>query len=90
MQPNGKIAKSQIWWYKIKCLDCNYEYCSSRGKVVSRKDKCSLCSGRVVVQGVNDLKTTNPNLLKYLKNKEVVKFYSKEDLMVIKVMFINL
>lgn len=69
IQPNGKEAKSQIWWYKIQCLDCGYEYYSSRGKVISRQDKCALCSGRVVVKGVNDLHTTDPNVVVFLSNK---------------------
>ena len=66
IQPNGKIAKGQVWWYKVQCLDCGYEYYSSRGKVISRKNKCALCSGRVVVQGVNDLYTTNPSIIIFI------------------------
>lgn len=77
IQPNGKIANGQVWWYKVQCLDCGYEYCSPRGKVVSRKDKCSLCSGRVVVQGVNDLYTTNPSIIMFLSNKLEGYKYSK-------------
>lgn len=78
IQPNNKIAKySQVWWYKVECLDCGYTYFISRGKLISRKDKCSLCSGRVVVKGINDLNTTRPDLVKYLKNKTDGELYSK-------------
>ena len=77
IQPNGKVARSQVWWYKVQCLDCGYEYYSPRGKVVSRKYKCSLCSGRVIVKGINDLYTTSPHVIKYLYNKNDGYKYSK-------------
>ena len=77
IQPNGIRAKSQVWWYKVQCLDCGYEYYSPRGKIISRKDKCALCSGRVVVRGVNDLYTTSPHIIKYLYDKNDGYKYSK-------------
>ena len=76
-QPNGKFAKSQIWWYEIECLTCGHRYFSSRGKVISAKRKCPLCSSRVVVKGVNDVNTTRPDIIMYLKNKVDGELYSK-------------
>lgn len=59
-----------FWW---KCRECGYEYkawISSRVKTPS----CPCCSGRIVVPGINDLATTDPEIAaewNYEKNKNI-------------------
>lgn len=38
---------------------------------------CSLCSGRSIVKGINDLATTKPEFIKYIVNKEDTHKYGK-------------
>lgn len=38
--------------------------------------RCSVCCGRQVLEGYNDLATTHPNLVQYFVNKEEAKQYS--------------
>lgn len=72
---NGKIYKK----YKYKCntcgFDCGEHYSLQKNEYISElwideynllKGKgCSLCSNQIVVQGVNDIPTTNPEMVKY-------------------------
>lgn len=53
-------ARRKVWWI---CRKCNYEweaalYSRSRGT------KCPACANKKVIKGLNDLATTNPELLK--------------------------
>lgn len=50
----------KVWW---KCHVCGYEWkalISTRG----RGSKCECCSGEITVSGINDLETTQPELVK--------------------------
>ena len=52
-------SRENVWW---KCRVCGYEWravIDSRGKGVS----CPVCADRVVVAGINDLATTDPELI---------------------------
>lgn len=53
-----KQANKKVWW---KCKTCGYEW---QAKINNRYNGrgCPLCSNKVVVAGVNDLATTNPEL----------------------------
>ena len=51
-----------------------------------RKRGCACCAGKVVVPGINDVATTNPELVKFFKNKEDATRYtrgSKEEVIVV-------
>jgi len=52
-------SNKKVWW---KCEKCGHEW---KAVVHSRKRAgCPLCSGRVALQGVNDLASQRPDLLK--------------------------
>lgn len=64
---NGKLtpwqvsfgSSKKVWW---KCIKCKYEW---EAVVHSRKNSgCPCCAGRVVVEGINDLSSRNPELVK--------------------------
>lgn len=62
----------KVWW---KCSVCTHEW---QAIVYSRtgnmKSGCPLCSNKIVIAGINDLATTNPELLEewdYEKNKDI-------------------
>ena len=72
LQPEKFTPKSNqtVWW---KCPACGYEW---KAKISNRANGrgCPCCSNRVVVPGVNDLRTTNPALAaewNYEKNVEL-------------------
>lgn len=52
----AKGTHQKVWW---KCSKCGYSY---EAKVYNRVlgKGCGCCAGRVVVQGINDLATTEP------------------------------
>ena len=81
--PNKISAHSnqKVWW---KCPICGYEWLSV---VNDRTDNCGcpVCAGKKLAQGINDLATVNPELLRewdYSKNIKLnpssVRYNSKE------------
>jgi hypothetical protein len=56
--------------YRYHCNKCGWndgwimESC-----LVNQKQGCSCCKGRTTVQGINDIATTHPHLIKYFVNK---------------------
>lgn len=72
-------------YYKYKCNKCgfecgehwanvnrtyNEEYCISESGLLKHKSKCACCTNSIVVKGINDIATTNPNLIPYFVNVE--------------------
>ena len=55
--------------YKCKCLCDGYIFEDSEHNLKRRK-QCAVCKGKVVVKGINDIATTRPELVKFLKNKD--------------------
>lgn len=55
--------------YKCKCLNDGYEYIISEYELKKSKG-CPVCIGKRVFVGVNDLATTNPDMMKFLLDKE--------------------
>ena len=55
--------------YKVKCLLCGYEFIREESEV-KRKRGCPCCSGQIVVRGINDMWTTNPELARLLANPD--------------------
>ncbi|WP_294412581.1 zinc-ribbon domain-containing protein [uncultured Ruminococcus sp.] len=71
-------SHQKVWW---KCSECGYEWEASVSNRAKGKS-CPLCSNHVVVSGVNDLATNNPELLEewdFEKNTEISPYstYSK-------------
>ena len=56
--------------YIVKCLKCNYIYDRPKLENNLKKYGCEVCNGKKVVQGINDIKTTHPWMVKYFKNQE--------------------
>lgn len=52
-------ANRQVHWI---CHVCGYEWLQTPNHRSSRKSKCPQCTGRVLIEGINDLATMNPNL----------------------------
>lgn len=50
----------EYWWV---CPNGHPDYKMPASKRTGRKDKCPLCSNKIVVSGINDLATTFPNLM---------------------------
>ncbi len=56
------------------CNDCNQNIIKKKQKL---HQGCPICKNKQVVKGVNDLNTTAPHIIKYLKNKEDGYLYTK-------------
>lgn len=71
----------KLKWYKYKCNICGF--CDDRSwmvesNLIGKKEQgCSCCVGRTVVEGINDISTTNPELVKYFQNPEHSKEFTK-------------
>ena len=61
--------------YKYKCLKCEYIGFKTSAKLDSRG--CPCCSNKIIQKGINDIATTNPEMIHYFKNKEDVYKYGK-------------
>ena len=60
-------------WYKYKCNKCGYsDGWIEESKLLTIKRGCSCCNGNTVIKGINDIATTNPELVKYFVNIEDV------------------
>ena len=81
-EENGSLSPYEIplnYSFKVawKCDKCNYKWYSSPNTRV-RVDKisnCPHCTGRVAMEGVDDLETLYPNIAKewdYQKNKNIL------------------
>jgi G:T-mismatch repair DNA endonuclease (very short patch repair protein) len=53
-----KSSNKTVWWV----CKLGHEWATTVNKRTSRKDKCPYCSGRKVLTGFNDLKTTHPKV----------------------------
>ena len=68
-EKNGKITPELVslhsnkkFWFK--CPKCGYSYKMPVGdRTGSKHSNCPACAGKVLVKGLNDLKTTNPALV---------------------------
>lgn len=54
---------------KHQCLKCNFEWSAKPNNILSGYG-CPFCAGQAVVQGINDLCTTDPNVSKLLLNQD--------------------
>lgn len=63
---NNKLIK----YYKFKCGKCGNIDDTSEYELIKNKVVCSVCNGKRVISGINDLWTTNPEIARFLKNKD--------------------
>lgn len=56
-------------FYRCKCLVDGYVYIVNEYELKIGR-KCPKCAGRVLIAGYNDLATTDPDIMKYLLDKE--------------------
>lgn len=76
-------------YYLYKCNICGFDSsreCYIKNEIrdqiwinesnLSRGQKCACCNGKVVQKGINDLATTNPELVKYFVDKSLSEQYS--------------
>lgn len=78
---NGVIILEQLYFkrtensvkkekfYRCKCLTDGYVYIVHEYELKTGR-KCPKCVGRVLIVGYNDLATTDPDIMKYLLDKE--------------------
>jgi len=72
-----KNDKNRNWKiYNYKCNICGYE-----GKIeesnLLKGEKCSCCSNKTIVYGINDITTTAPFMIPFFQNPEDAKLYMK-------------
>lgn len=75
-----RTRKNQInnqKWYKYKCNVCNYEGWMIESHILNRKSTCACCSRKIVVEGLNNIPTTDPWMVKYFQGgEEEAKLYT--------------
>ena len=76
IKSNRKNQKGKTKHYRCKCLKDGYEYIVLEVELKNSKG-CPVCAGKRVLVGYNDLATTNPEIIKYLLNKEDGYKYTK-------------
>lgn len=71
---NGKGYKTKH--YKCRCLIDGYEYVVAE-KELKNGRKCPKCVGKTLIVGYNDLASTDPDIIKFLSNKEDGRKYTR-------------
>jgi very-short-patch-repair endonuclease len=66
-------------YYKYKCNKCGWtEGWMREASLINSANGCSCCSGNTLVQGINDISTTNPEMVKYFQGGiEEASLYTK-------------
>lgn len=59
----SKGSTNKVWWL---CPKCYHSWDSAPYNVIGNGSRCPLCSNKVVVSGINDLSTTDPDVVKTL------------------------
>lgn len=59
------ITDRELKEYKYKCITCGYE--NSKNEYDLEKYGCGCCKGSVVVEGINDIPTTDPWMIPYFQ-----------------------
>lgn len=85
---NGLIHSCNSVFVRVKCNICGWDEKWIQEKLLFSKNGaycCACCAGAIVIKGINDIATTNPEFVKYfynvedaythcIKSKKVVKF----------------
>lgn len=61
------FKKNSQKFYKYKCNICGYVGEIYEGNITNKKQNCSCCAGKVVVEGINDIPTTAPWMAPYFQ-----------------------
>lgn len=78
-KPNkkGKIYNVNQKWYEYKCNLCGYNGWKIESSILNGCG-CPFCVNQIVIEGKNDIPTTNPELVKYFKGGyNIAKLYTK-------------
>ena len=71
------IEKNRNWKvYNYKCNTCGYDGTMEESNLLQGKN-CSCCSNKTIIEGVNDITTTAPWMVKYFQNPEDAKHCMK-------------
>lgn len=83
-------GKKHLKYYKYKCnqcgFDCGEHYYNKKfqkevwfaeNTITSLTKKCSCCSGRRIVVGINSISDTNPEMTQYFEDRNDANIYSK-------------
>jgi hypothetical protein len=74
---NGKLKQNKKY-YKYKCNKCGYTGYMEENNILINKNGCLCCSGKILVQGINDIPTTAPWLIPYFQGGyDEAKLYTK-------------
>ena len=76
IKPEYKSKYGRRKYYKCKCSNDGYEYIALETDLKKSKG-CPVCAGKRVLIGCNDLITTNPEIIKFLLDKEDGHKYTK-------------
>lgn len=74
--PTGEFLQGYKRYIKYKCTVCGYEGTMRRDHY-NNGIGCSVCSGKIVLKGYNDIATTSPEIAKYIHPKEDAYRYTK-------------
>lgn len=71
---NGKTYSSNDKWYRYKCLRCGNEDSVIEYSLHSQNCGCNACCvpPRKIVKGINDISTTAPWMMRYIKDDEYI------------------
>ena len=76
------IYKKTAKYCRYRCNICGWDNGEMHESHIFKGVGCSCCSGRTVVKGINDIATTNPEMIKYFKDEcDAYKFnkYSEKE-----------
>lgn len=74
------IEKDQYQkWCRYHCNICGWDNGWSKEANIKKGNGCACCAGKVLVKGINDIATTNPEILKYLVDINDGYLYTKGD-----------
>lgn len=68
-------------WVEYKCNKCGYKGWARKSSLINSKQGCACCRGYVVVEGINDIPTTAPWMVKYFQGGyDEAKLYTKRSM----------
>lgn len=69
---------SNTKWYRYECNKCGYNNgWMDEKNLINLHQGCSCCAGKVIINGINDMSTTRPDLINYLANKQDACLYTQ-------------
>lgn len=63
-------------WYEYHCNKCGAELWMIESGLLSQNHNCACCSNQIIVKGINDIATTNKELIPYFVNTEDIYTYT--------------